>query len=195
MEMGATDFAPIPGYLGPENIKNLEDEAEGVVATENTTLYNMGNKFSFLVIIIGKTFYRVNIGDDTWEFFNTDDPWTYEEIVIMSLSKTITGTKTSQLESAHIRKLNNHEQLLVENRAEQELIPSSINSHIITSLFDYAIEYEENYPIKIITFLWDRVCIKFDNRKIETPSQVHHAMEVGQKHRGIFPPSRGSKIN
>ena len=55
----------IPCQLLPANINNLENEVERIMATEKTTLCNMGNTIVFLVIVIGKTHYQVNIGDDT----------------------------------------------------------------------------------------------------------------------------------
>ena len=92
-----TKITPIPGHPGPENIYKLENEATRVTERENNILYKMGRKFGFLVIIIGENCYRVNIGDNTWEFLNTDKPGPYEETVITDGSTTITGTQHSQL--------------------------------------------------------------------------------------------------
>ena len=78
-----------------------------LMATEKTTLFNMGKKFGFLLIIIGKNRYRVNIGDNTWAFFDTYDPGPYIKTVIMAVSTTIAGAQRSQLESSNTRKLNN----------------------------------------------------------------------------------------
>ena len=62
----------------------------------------MGKKFGVWVIIIGRNLYRVNIGDNTWTFFDTDNPETYYETVIMSGTSDITGAQHSQLESDQI---------------------------------------------------------------------------------------------
>ena len=123
----------------------------------------MGKKFGFLVIIIGKTCYRVKIGDDTWEFVDTYDPGPYDKNVIMAGSTTVTGAQSSQLEPTHIWNLNTYEQLLGSNIASRDRITGAINRNLITSLFDDAIGYEEHYPIEIITFLRDWLCLKFDN--------------------------------
>ena len=56
---------------------NLEYEMARVMATERTTMYKMGKKFGFWVIIIGKTRYQVNIDDNTWEFVDTYNPVPY----------------------------------------------------------------------------------------------------------------------
>ena len=110
-----------------------------LMATEKTTLFNMGKKFGFLLIIIGKNRYRVNIGDNTWAFFDTDDPGPYIKTVIMAVSTTIAGAQRSQLESSHTRKLNNYEKLSGANSAAQDLITVAIDIHLITSLFDNVI--------------------------------------------------------
>ena len=123
------------------------------MATEKTTLYKMGKKYGFLIIIIGKTRYRVKIGNDTWAFVDTDEPGPYYETVIMPVSTTVTITQHSQLYSYHISKLNNYEQLLGANSAVRDLITGAIDSHIITYIFDDVIGYEEHYPSKITTFL------------------------------------------
>ena len=47
MEKEATEITPIMGHTAPENINNLEDELTRVMATENTTLYNVGKKLDF----------------------------------------------------------------------------------------------------------------------------------------------------
>ena len=103
-----------------------------VMATENTTLYNVGKKFSFLVIIVDKTCYRVNISDNKWEFVNTDDPGPYNKTIIMDGSTTITGAQLRKLYSTHIRKLKYHNQLLGANSASRDLVTSeklAISSH------------------------------------------------------------------
>ena len=46
-EKDATEITPIMGQTAPENINNLEDELTRVMATENTTLYNVGKKLDF----------------------------------------------------------------------------------------------------------------------------------------------------
>ena len=78
MEKGATRTKSIPGQPGPAYINNPEDEVTMAMATENTILYNMGKKIWFLVIVIGETRYRVKIGDDTLELFNTGNPGPYD---------------------------------------------------------------------------------------------------------------------
>ena len=45
---------------------------------DKTSLYKMGEIFGFLVIIIVNTCYRVNIGNYTWEFFDTENPGPYD---------------------------------------------------------------------------------------------------------------------
>ena len=96
---------------------------------EKKTLYKMGKKFEFLVIIIGKTCYHVKICDNTWEFFRTYDPGPYGKTMTIARLTTITGTQHSQSESTHIRKLDNYKQFLGANRAAWELITCAINSH------------------------------------------------------------------
>ena len=71
----------------------------------------------------------------------------------MDGTAAITGTHFIPLEYVHIRKLNNDEQLLGENSASRDLITGAIDSHLNASLFYDVVGYEENYPIKIITFL------------------------------------------
>ena len=66
--MGLPKIIPILDQIGPGKIDILEDELSRVMATENTTLYNMGKKFGFLVIIISNNCYQVNIGNNTCEF-------------------------------------------------------------------------------------------------------------------------------
>ena len=102
----------------------------------------MGKKFIFLVVIIGKTRFLVNIGDNTWSFVHKYDPDPYEKTVIIDVSTNFTGTKRSQLESDHIRKLKNYKKSLRANSAAQDLITSEINIHLITSIFDKVIGYK-----------------------------------------------------
>ena len=78
MKKGDTKISPILGHRGQENINNLEDEVARFMETEKTTLYKMGKEFEFLVIIIGKTCYQVNIGDNTWVYLDTDNPVPYD---------------------------------------------------------------------------------------------------------------------
>ena len=120
------------------------------MAMEKTTIFKMGKKFGFLVIIIGKNCYRLNIGNNTWAFVDTDDPFPYDKTVIMAVSTTVTDTQHSQLESSHIRKLKNYEQLLGVNSAAQYLITVAIDIHLITPLFDNVIGYKGSYNINII---------------------------------------------
>ena len=116
MEKGATKLTPIPGQPGPENIDNLEYEVARVMETENTALYNMVNKFGFWAIIIGKNCNWASIGDNKWEFFDTDNPVPYDENVIMDGTADINGAQHIQLESSHIRNIKNDEKFLVANR-------------------------------------------------------------------------------
>ena len=115
------------------------------------------------MIIISETCYLVKIGDNTWAFVNIEEPIPYNKTIIMSGTADITGAQLIQLESTHIMNLNNYEQFLGANSASQDLITGAINIHVITSLFDDAIIYEEHSPINIITFLLDSVWLKFDN--------------------------------
>ena len=55
IENGDIKISPIPGHPGPSKFDNLEYQVARILATENTTLYNMGKKFVFLVIIVGET--------------------------------------------------------------------------------------------------------------------------------------------
>ena len=125
----------------------------------------MGNNFGFLVIIIGKNCYRVNIGDIIWAFFDTYDPCPYDKTVIMAVSTTATSVQCSPLETYHIRKLKNFDQLLGGNRSSWDLITGAMNRHLIASIFDNVIGYKEHSSINIIMLLRDCMCLNFDNSK------------------------------
>ena len=84
MEKEDTKITPILGHPGPENIYNLKYETARVMETEKNTLYKMGKKFGFLVIIIGETCYQVNIGGKTRALVDTDDPGPYDKTAIMA---------------------------------------------------------------------------------------------------------------
>ena len=51
------------------------------------------------------------------------------------------------------------------NSAARYLVTNAINIHLTVWIFDYFIVYEEYFSIKIIRFLRDIVCLKFDNRE------------------------------
>ena len=146
MENRDTKITPIPGHPGPAKTYNLEDYVARVLATENTTLYNMGKKSGFFVIIIGKTCYQVKFGDNMLAFYDTEKPGPYDKAFMMYGAESITSAHRSQLESAHISKLKNYKQFLGANREAQDLVTGAIGSHLIASLLNISLVMNNILP-------------------------------------------------
>jgi len=137
----------------------LQDELAKIATTIKTTLFQDGNKYGHLAIIVAEDEYRLIINNRVWFYAEPQHPGYYDA----SIDANTTEHEAKKKEAEHKEKLRLYQVFLGVEQALREKIVGAVDQQYLAALEEDYVGYTGTTPLLMLEHL-RKHCCKITNK-------------------------------